>query len=113
VFVTHWPATSRPAYTAPLDERAELTDSFDLLLGGLEVTSGGRRIADPRELERRLAGLGLVPRAFGFYLDAFRLGAPPHGGLAIGAERLTMALLGLDNVRQAALFPRDRDRLTP
>jgi len=112
-FVTDWPVASRPAYAAPWEDRPELTDSFDLLLGGMEVTTGGRRISDYDQLVESFRLRGLDPDDFGFYLDAFRYGTPPHAGLAIGAERLTMALLGLANMREAAYFPRDRDRLTP
>ncbi len=112
-FVTDWPVATRPAYAFPHPDRPELTDSFDLLLGGMEVTTGGRRISDYEQLRASLAGRGLDPAAFGFYLDGFRYGAPPHGGLAIGAERLTMALLGLGNMREATLFPRDLERLAP
>lgn len=113
VFVTDWPVATRPAYAAPHEDRPELTDSFDLLMGGIEVTTGGRRIADHAKLRQSIAGRGLDPDAFGFYLDGFRYGAPPHGGLAIGLERLTMALLGLTNMREATLFPRDLERLSP
>ncbi|MDP2873185.1 MAG: aspartate--tRNA(Asn) ligase [Bacillota bacterium] len=113
VFVTEWPAATRPAYAAPLDRDPELTDSFDLLLGGMEVTTGGRRISDYAQLRASLAQRGLDPGAFGFYLDGFRYGTPPHAGLAIGLERLTMALLGLGNMREVTLFPRDLTRLEP
>lgn len=112
-FVTDWPVDSRPAYAAPHLDRPELTDSFDLLLGGIEVTTGGRRISDYGQLKASLMGRGLDPAGFAFYLDGFRYGAPPHGGLAIGAERITMGLLGLGNMREVTLFPRDRDRLAP
>lgn len=113
VFVTEWPASTRPAYAARLEGNPELTDSFDLLLGGMEVTTGGRRISDYEQLKASLTWRGLEPAAFGFYLDGFRYGAPPHAGLAIGAERLTMALLGLGNMREVTLFPRDLTRLEP
>ena len=113
VFVTAWPAAVRPAYAQPCEDAPHLTDSFDLLLGGMEVTTGGRRISEHTVLQASLESRGLDPGAFDFYLDAFRYGAPPHGGLAIGAERLTVALLGLSNLREATFFPRDLDRLTP
>jgi len=112
-FVTDWPVETRPAYAKPHTDRPHLTDSFDLLLGGIEVTTGGLRISDYQQLKQGLIARGLNPEAFGFYLDGFRYGAPPHGGLAIGAERLTMALLGLSNMREVTLFPRDRERLAP
>lgn len=113
VFVTGWPAAVRPAYAAPLEDQAGLTDSFDLLLGGMEVTTGGRRISDYEQLKDGLRRRGLDPEAFGFYVDGFRYGTPPHAGLAIGAERLTMALLGIGNMREVTLFPRDLMRLQP
>jgi nondiscriminating aspartyl-tRNA synthetase len=112
-FVTDWPVETRPAYAKPNADQPHLTDSFDLLLGGIEVTTGGLRISDYCQLKQALISRGLNPEAFGFYLDGFRYGAPPHGGLAIGAERLTMALLGLSNMREVTLFPRDRERLAP
>jgi nondiscriminating aspartyl-tRNA synthetase len=113
VFVTDWPLASRPAYAAPWEDRPELTDSFDLLLGGVEVTTGGRRISDHRQLVASFRSRGLDPDRFGFYLDAFRYGTPPHGGLATGLERLTMALLGIGNMREVTFFPRDLERVTP
>lgn len=112
-FVTDYPAASRPAYAHPREDDPELTDTFDLLVGGIEVTTGGRRISDRAALEASLQRRGLDPRAFGFYLEGFGYGAPPHGGLAIGAERLTAALLGLGNLREATFFPRDTARLEP
>ncbi|MDQ7794583.1 MAG: aspartate--tRNA(Asn) ligase [bacterium] len=113
VFVTHYPASKRPVYAMPDPADPALTLSFDLLFRGLEVTTGGQRIHDGETLRRRLDGRGLDPEAFAPYLEAFQYGMPPHGGLAIGLERLTMKLLGLGNVREASLFPRDRGRLAP
>jgi nondiscriminating aspartyl-tRNA synthetase len=113
VFVTDYPVATRPAYAQPKEDCPELTDSFDLLLGGVEVTTGGRRISDQAMLKGSLRRRGLDPEAFGFYVEGFGYGSPPHGGLAIGAERLTVALLGLGNLREATFFPRDINRLTP
>ncbi|HBK85655.1 MAG TPA: aspartate--tRNA(Asn) ligase, partial [Firmicutes bacterium] len=79
----------------------------------LEISTGGLRIHRHDELVQALLTRGLNPEAYAFYLEAFKYGAPPHGGLAIGLERLTARMLGLDNLRQATLFPRDRQRLVP
>jgi len=90
-----------------------LTRSFDLLFRGLEITTGGQRIHTHGLLVENIRKKGLDPDAFSSYIENFAWGMPPHGGLAIGLERLTAQLLGLANVREASLFPRDRFRLTP
>ncbi len=113
VFITHYPAAARPVYALPDPSRPDLTLSFDLLFRGLEVTTGGLRIPCGETLRCRMRERGLDPTNFAPYLEAFDYGMPPHGGMAIGAERLTMKLLGLANVREASLFPRDRARLAP
>lgn len=113
LFVTAFPASKRPFYTMPLPEAPHLTKSFDLLYRGLEITSGGQRLHALPQLEARLRERGMAPEAFGAYREAFRYGMPPHGGFAIGLERLTARLLGLSSVREASLFPRTRHRLTP
>jgi len=113
VFVTGYPVTSRPFYAMPDPTDPSRTKSFDLLFRGLEVTTGGQRIHDHEMLLRNLSAWGLDPAQFEGYLEVFRFGMPPHGGLAIGAERLTTRLLGLGNVREACTFPRDRTRLQP
>jgi nondiscriminating aspartyl-tRNA synthetase len=113
VFVTHYPERKRPFYAMNDPEEPTLTRSFDLLLRGLEVTTGGQRIHSYAEQVAKLERFGLDPADFEHFLLLHRHGVPPHGGLAIGLERLTMKLLGLENVREAALFPRDIDRLTP
>jgi len=113
VFLTRYPRSVRPMYAMPAPEDPTLTASFDLLFNGLEVTTGGQRIHDPAMLEESIRSRGLNPASFESYLEVFRLGMPPHGGFAIGLERLTARLLGLQNVREAATFPRDRNRLTP
>ena len=91
----------------------KLTDSFDLLFRGLEVTTGGQRIHSYTQMKASLVKRGLDPAAFADYLQCFRYGMPPHGGLAIGLERLTKQLLGLASVKLASLFPRDRNRISP
>ncbi len=113
IFLTRYPRECRPMYAMPAPDNPELTASFDLLYNGLEVTTGGQRIHRPEMLEESIRSRGLKPESFNSYLEVFRLGMPPHGGFAIGLERLTARLLGLHNVREAATFPRDRTRLTP
>lgn len=90
-----------------------MTRSFDLLYKGLEVTTGGQRIHDYQMLKSSITSRGLDPNGFEYYLEAFKYGMPPHGGLAIGAERLTARLLDLSNVREVTAFPRDISRLVP
>ena len=113
VFLTKYPASKRPMYTMPDPDDPELTESFDLIYKGLEITTGSQRIHDYEMLRKNIEKFGLSPDSFGFYLESFRYGMPPHGGFAIGLERLTMKLLDLDNIREAAFFPRDIKRLEP
>lgn len=113
VFITHYPVKKRPFYAMPREDNPELTRSFDLLYNGLEVTTGGQRIHDYEQLVANMKRFGLDPANFQHYLEVFKFGMPPHGGFAIGLERLTARLLGLENVREASLFPRDRNRITP
>ena len=111
LFITHYPRSLRPFYTYP--EENGTTRSFDLLFRGLEITSGGQRIHRYQDLVESLKAKGMDLEGFKGYLEVFKYGMPPHGGFAIGAERLTQKLLGLPNVRYARAFPRDRHRLTP
>jgi nondiscriminating aspartyl-tRNA synthetase len=111
VFVVGFPLASRPFYTAPRG-RAK-AQSFDLLFRGVEITTGGQRLHFRKDLEASLRGRGIDPKSFESHLKMFELGMPPHGGLAIGLERLTAQALGLGNVREATLYPRDRYRLAP
>ncbi len=113
VFITHYPLDLRPAYTMPSMTDEGMTESFDLTYKGMEITTGGQRIHMYDLLVERFKAKGFNPDNFGFYLDPFKYGAPPHGGLGLGVERLTMQLLGIENIREATLLPRDRDRLTP
>jgi nondiscriminating aspartyl-tRNA synthetase len=113
VFITHYPIELRPAYTMPSFEDEGMTESFDLTYKGMEITTGGQRIHLYDLLVEKFKEKGFDPDAFSFYLDPFKYGAPPHGGLGLGVERLTMQLLGIENIREATLLPRDRDRLTP
>ncbi len=112
-FVTHYPLSKRPMYTYPDPGNPELSYSFDLIFRGLEITTGGQRIHDYRMLIEKIRERGLNPDDFSYYLDVFKFGMPPHGGFAIGAERIVSKILGLPNVRMASLFPRDRNRLEP
>jgi nondiscriminating aspartyl-tRNA synthetase len=113
LFVTHYPTRKRPFYTMPDPVEPEYTHGFDLLFRGLEIVTGGQRIHHAEQLLASMARFGVAPEPFAGYLEAFRYGMPPHGGFAIGLERLVMQLLGARNVRETTLFPRDIHRLTP
>lgn len=111
VFLTHYTKEKRPMYTMPC--MGNLTHSFDLIFRGMEITTGGQRIHDYEMLKKSMIEKGLNPDDFKNYLDTFKFGMPPHGGLAIGLERLTMNLLKLDNIREAEAFVRDKKRILP
>ncbi|MDP1695812.1 MAG: aspartate--tRNA(Asn) ligase [archaeon] len=111
VFVHDWPLSGKPFYIMPKGKDSSC--GFDAIYKGMEITSGGQRVHIPELLIERLKVKGLNPKDFEKYIDSFRYGAPPHAGWGLGLERLTMVILGLDNIREAVLFPRDRDRLTP
>jgi nondiscriminating aspartyl-tRNA synthetase len=113
VFVEGFPTAKRPFYTHPNPDRPEWSRGFDLLYRGLEIVTGGQRLHLYDDYVSALEVRGLDPAAFATYLDTFRYGMPPHGGFAIGLERFTAQALELGNVREATLFPRDRNRLTP
>ena len=113
VFVTHYPSKKRPFYAMDDPEDNTYTLSFDCLFRGLEITTGGQRIHDYHMLEEKIAKRGMTEEGMEAYMMAFKHGMPPHGGLGIGLERLTMQLLGEDNVRETTLFPRDLSRLEP
>jgi len=112
-FITDWPSSAKPFYAMPYEDKPELTKSFDLMNGWLELSSGAQRIHRYEMLLESIKAKGLNPDSFGFYLNAFRYGMPPHAGWGLGVERLVMSMLGLKNVREASLFPRDRNRLVP
>jgi nondiscriminating aspartyl-tRNA synthetase len=112
VFVLGFPLAARPFYTAPRGSRGAAS-SFDLLFQGIEITTGGQRLHRRGELEAALRSRSIDPSNFESHLAMFDLGMPPHGGFAIGLERLTCQVLNLANVRQAVLYPRDRYKLTP
>jgi nondiscriminating aspartyl-tRNA synthetase len=109
-FITRFPLKIKPFYTMPYDEK--YSRAFDLGYKGVEISSGGQRIHDPTLLEERIRFFGLNPASFGFYLQAFNYGMPPHGGFGLGIDRVMMQLLDLP-IREVVLFPRDRHRLTP
>lgn len=113
VFVTHYPSKKRPFYAMNDPEDARFTRSFDLLFKGLEITTGGQRIHDYQMILDKMEKRGMDPEDIKDYLMIFKYGMPPHGGLGIGLERLTMRLLDEQNVRETALFPRDVTRLEP
>jgi nondiscriminating aspartyl-tRNA synthetase len=116
-FVNEFPRRYRPFYAYPLDTgdggAVSLTMSFDALFRGLEITTGGRRQHDYHAFLETLPKFGLKSEDFGGYLSLLKYGCPPHGGFAVGCERLTQKILGLANVKEASLFPRDRKRVEP
>ncbi|MCX8199927.1 MAG: aspartate--tRNA(Asn) ligase [Candidatus Micrarchaeota archaeon] len=112
-FITKWPTRLRAFYSMPSKDNVEVCNAFDLIYRGLEISSGAQRIHDPDLLVQQIRGRGLNPDNFEFYIRAFRAGAPPHAGWSIGAERLTMKICSLDNIREATLFPRDMSRIFP
>jgi len=115
VFTSSWPSSIKPFYIMPQGENpnAKFSEGFDTLFNGVEISSGGQRVHLPKLLIERLKAKKLNPGNFESYINSFRYGSPPHAGWSIGLERFTQALLGLDNIREACLFPRDRDRLVP
>lgn len=113
LFVTGYPMSKRPFYTHPDPARPAYSNSFDLLFRGMELVTGGQRLHRYEDYLNALAERKLSTEPFAGYLEAFRYGMPPHGGLAIGLERLLTQLTGAANVRETTLFPRDLSRLTP
>jgi nondiscriminating aspartyl-tRNA synthetase len=113
VYVTGYPMAKRPFYTHPDPRRPAFSNSFDLLFRGLELITGGQRLHRHADYIAALAAAGQDPAHYAGYLDAFRFGMPPHGGFAIGLERWTARIVGAANVREATLFPRDLNRLSP
>ena len=113
VFVTHYPSKKRPFYAMDDPDDPRYTLSFDLLYKGMEITTGGQRIHDYKALKDKIEARGMTEEGMEQYLNTFKHGMPPHGGLGIGLELLTMKLVGEDNVRETTLFPRDLSRLEP
>lgn len=111
IFITHFPLSKRPMYTYGDPENPGYAAGFDLLFRGVEITTGGQRIHEYDDLVAEMSKRGLDPEKFRFYLQAFKYGMPPHGGFGLGLERLTSKLLGIENVKEATLFPRDLNRI--
>ncbi len=112
-FIVDWPTAIKPYYAMPYEQNPEISKAFDLMHPRMELSSGAQRVHDHDLLVRQIQSKGLNPENFGFYLEPFRYGMPPHAGWGLGAERLVMTMLSLGNIREAILFPRDRHRLTP
>ncbi len=112
-FITDWPMKLKPFYIREKAEDESVSRSFDLQFGYLELSSGGTRLHDPEKIKLRLKEQGLDPSKFENHLQAFDWGMPPHAGWGLGLERLLTTLIGIDNVREVVLYPRDPDRLTP
>lgn len=111
VTITHFPTVAKPFYTMADPKDPEYSLSYDLLFRGVEVLSGSQRVNDYEQLVGRIKEKGMDPKNFEMYLQAFKFGMPPEGGLSFGLERLTMHILNLKNVREASLFPRDTERV--
>ena len=112
-FLTDWPMKLKPFYIHEKDDDPTLSRSFDLQYGYLELSSGGRRLHDPEQLKVRLKEQDLDPSSFEEHLKTFGWGMPPHSGWGMGLDRLMTVLVGIDNVREVVLYPRDPDRLKP
>jgi len=112
-FIVDWPTSTKPFYIKPSTEDSRICESFDLMYGVLEVSSGSTRINHKDQLIERMAKQGLKPEAFDYHLRVFDYGVPPHAGFGLGLERLMMALTKVENIRDVTLYPRDIDRLAP
>ncbi len=115
VFVTEWPASEMKFYHKASDANPEIAERCDLLFKGVEIATGSMREHRYPELMKQLTAIGADPEhpGFKYYLQAFKYGMPPHGGFGMGLERLTQKIVGLNNVKEATLFPRDINRLAP
>lgn len=112
-FIVDWPTDIKPYYVEPYEDHPEVCKAFDLMDPRMEMASGAQRVHSYDLLIKRIESQGLSPEGFKCYLDAFRYGMPPHAGWGMGVERLLMSMLGLANIRETVLFPRDRRRLSP
>lgn len=112
-FITDWPSKIKPFYALPYEDKPELCRAFDMMHPRMELSSGAQRVHDHDLLRKRITAQGLNADGFDFYLKAFKYGMPPHSGWGVGAERLLMTMLGIENIREVVLFPRDRRRLSP
>lgn len=111
VFIYGYPTKKKPFYVYPNPEEPEYNEGMDLLCRGVEWLSGGRRINDYKQLQDHVKAWKMDPNKISMFMEAFRYGVPPEGGFAFGAERITMQVLGLKNIREAAMFPRDMERV--
>jgi nondiscriminating aspartyl-tRNA synthetase len=111
IFITDWLTSKRPFYSYPNESNLELTNTFDLLCAGTEITSGGQRRHTYDSMVEGIKSKGLDPEDFRDYLSIFKFGMPPHGGFGLGLERLTMTMLRLQNIRETSLFPSDPKRI--
>ncbi|MDX1532983.1 MAG: amino acid--tRNA ligase-related protein, partial [Nitrosopumilaceae archaeon] len=112
-FIKDWPMGPKPFYVKVSKDDPKISESFDLMFGDLEISSGSTRIEKREELTDRMKNKGMKTDAFEYHLGAFDYGVPPHAGCGIGLERLMMALTGTENIRDVTFYPRDVDRLTP
>ncbi|MCU0632711.1 MAG: aspartate--tRNA(Asn) ligase [Methanolinea sp.] len=112
-FIVDWPTAIKPYYAMPYQDDPTVCKAFDLMHPRMELSSGSERVHQYDLLVRQIQSKGLNPESFSFYLTPFCYGMPPHSGWGLGAERLVMTMLGLSNIREAVLFPRDRHRLVP
>ena len=112
-FITDWPLGPKPFYVKDSKSNPKISESFDLMFGDLELSSGSTRIEKRDELAQRMSNKGMKTDSFEYHLNAFDYGVPPHAGCGIGLERLIMALTGTENIRDTTFYPRDVDRLTP
>ncbi|HPX51941.1 MAG TPA: aspartate--tRNA(Asn) ligase [Candidatus Pacearchaeota archaeon] len=110
IFLTHYPIDYRPFYTMSEGKEAM---GFDLLYKGLEIATGGQRINEYDELIESMKKKNVGIKGMEFYVNAFKYAIPPHGGWGMGSERIIKQILGLDNIKEAVLFPRDVKRITP
>lgn len=113
IFLTHYPVSIRPFYAMPSPGNSQFTESFDLLFRGIEIATGGQRIHNYEQLVESIKSHKLNPEDFKDYLDIFKYAMPPHGGWGLGSERIVQKILGLKNIKEAVLFPRDVKRLAP
>lgn len=111
VFIYGYPTKHKPFYVYPSDDNPEFNEGIDLLCKGVEWLSGGRRVNDYKQLTEHVEKWKMDAGKIKMFLEAFKYGVPPEGGFAFGAERLTMQILGLKNIREASMFPRDMNRI--